>query len=307
MFRIDTDTAVGTQPAQSPAGTPGFFANAIPGVSSATVLDQDFFNNIQEELISLLSLGDGQGVTPTTPDKATQDQIKTHMELWLATLGGGGGASVIDVTQAGHGFAKYDVIRHNGTIYTKAQADAIGNSEVVGIVSEVTDTDNFTLTVGGVIEWNVAGVPDYTLGASLWLSQGSSGVIVTTEPTSGVVQFLGYSAPEGLVAEINKASNVSIGSFPWLRSNTISKTGNYTVLIADEGKKHILTTGASADATFTLPTASLVGGMTFSFANQNAFATYRLIINDGTDNIAFIGKADGVLTLSWDADNSQWV
>ena len=96
-------------------------------------------------------------------------------------------------------------------------------------------------------------------------------------------------------------------SFPWLSASTISQTGNYTVLVVNENKKHILTTGAIANSTFTLPTVGLVDGMTFSFANQNLISVYRLAISDGTDDIAYLGKPDGVLTLSWDADNSQWV
>ena len=152
MFRIDTATAVGSPPAIKPAGTPGYFQNADPGVSLATQLDEDFFNNIQEELINLLSLGDGEGVTPTAPVKATQNQIKTHMETWVAAVAGGGNSSSLEIVQVAHGFAKYDVLRHNGTIYVKAQADSIANSEVVGIVSEVAGVDDFTITFSGLIE-----------------------------------------------------------------------------------------------------------------------------------------------------------
>ena len=80
MFRIDTPTATGTQPAIEPAGTPGYFKNAVPGVSDATKLDESFFNNLQEEMINLLSVGNGLGVTPTVPDKGSQSQAKEQIE-----------------------------------------------------------------------------------------------------------------------------------------------------------------------------------------------------------------------------------
>jgi len=89
-------------------------------------------------------------------------------------------------------------------------------------------------------------------------------------------------------------------------SGTLDKTGNYTVLIGDASAKINLTTGASADATFTLPTASLTDQMRFFFRNENAFATYRLSISDGTDDIWHIGVDDGVLEVYYDADVGDW-
>lgn len=89
-------------------------------------------------------------------------------------------------------------------------------------------------------------------------------------------------------------------------SGTLDKTASYTVLIGDASTKINLTTGASADATFTLPTASLTDQMRFFFRNENAFATYRLSISDGTDDIWHIGVDDGVLEIYYDADVGDW-
>ena len=89
-------------------------------------------------------------------------------------------------------------------------------------------------------------------------------------------------------------------------SGTLDKTGSYTVLIGDASTKINLTTGASADATFTLPTASLTDQMRFFFRNENAFATYRLSISNGTDDIWHIGVDDGVLEIYYDADVGDW-
>jgi hypothetical protein len=269
MFRIDTATAVGTQPAIEPAGTPGYFQNAVPSVSAATQLDESFFNNLQEELINLLSLGDGEGVPVTNPDKAAQNQIKTHMELWVATVAGGG-ATTVDVVQATHGFAKYDVIGHNGTIYVKATADTLANSEVVGVVSDVVDASNFTYTTGGPIEWNVPATPDYTLGARLYLSTTVAGVITTTKPTTGVLQVLGTSTNEGLILEIDKGVLANPNaSAPWRAE--ISKAADYTVLAADAGDLFYLADTVDANTTFTVDAGFPASGVFYTYNKSALF------------------------------------
>lgn len=70
MFRIDVPSASATRPIPANAGTPGYFYNGNPGLAvPATVLDQDFFNSVQEELMSLLTAA---GVTPS---KTTLSQV----------------------------------------------------------------------------------------------------------------------------------------------------------------------------------------------------------------------------------------
>lgn len=70
MFRIDTTTAAGTLPTPSSAGTPGFFTNGNPALGvPATVVDQDWFNRIQEEMMSLLTS------SSITPVKSNYTQV----------------------------------------------------------------------------------------------------------------------------------------------------------------------------------------------------------------------------------------
>ena len=57
------------------------------------------------------------------------------------------GDNNIDVAQSSHGFAVGDVIRvtsGSNNTYEKARANTAVNAEVIGIVIDVTDTNNFT-------------------------------------------------------------------------------------------------------------------------------------------------------------------
>lgn len=99
----------------------------------------------------------------------------------LGTTGPQGSSSsgALNINQTSHGFTSSNVLHHNGTIYAKAQADTIPTSEVVGIVTSVTDVDNFVLTTSGNI--TLSGL---TAGQVYFLSPTTSGLYTTTEPTT---------------------------------------------------------------------------------------------------------------------------
>ena len=70
MNRVDTPTAVISVPAQDAPGTPGFFTKGNPAIGlAATVPGQDWFNEVQEELLAII-LAAG-----LTPNKADTDQV----------------------------------------------------------------------------------------------------------------------------------------------------------------------------------------------------------------------------------------
>lgn len=99
-------------------------------------------------------------------------------------VGSGGGASV-EVAQSGHGFIIGDVLYFDGTNYVKAIASATNTAEVVGIVSEVVDTDNFVATTAGYIEegleLDVDGDP-LVAGSVYFLSADTAGGLTLNEP-----------------------------------------------------------------------------------------------------------------------------
>jgi hypothetical protein len=62
MFRTDVTTASSVLPTPAAPGTPGFFTNGNPTLGiPATVVDQDFLNRMQEEVMSVLQAA---GISP---------------------------------------------------------------------------------------------------------------------------------------------------------------------------------------------------------------------------------------------------
>ena len=78
------------------------------------------------------------------------------------------GDNNIDVAQSSHGFAVGDVIRMTTTnnTYAKALADTAPNAEVIGIVIDVTDSNNFTYATSGEITV-AAAVPNSTTAGDI--------------------------------------------------------------------------------------------------------------------------------------------
>jgi hypothetical protein len=89
-------------------------------------------------------------------------------------------AWTLNVNIASHGFVVGDWLRDTGSGYAKAQADSLGNAEVVGLVVDVPDTDNFTLQGGGY----TTVLSGLTAGEQYWLSESSAGAMTVTEPTA---------------------------------------------------------------------------------------------------------------------------
>tara|TARA_R110001606_G_C15386127_1_gene650988 strand:+ start:2646 stop:3599 length:954 start_codon:yes stop_codon:yes gene_type:complete len=292
MHQIDSSTAVPSRPADTAAGTAGYFQKSVPGVSLATEFTADWHNCLQTEMINLLLLGDGEGVGSETATKGTDNQIKTQIEKYVNAIAGAssGSANTEDVVQNGHGFNKYDAIQHDGATFVKSQGDSPANAAVVGIVSEVTDVNNFTVTYGGLVAWNAPGVPDYTLGEDIWLSTTILGNITAT-PISyvkgDVRQYVGESLPGGLLVNIDlgdEVDNIPSVSDPvsgtW--GGLSPKTVNYQVLDADNGDMVYLTLGATAERVFTLKGSPDDKDLIW-IANSNA--TYRLTVSDGVDDV----------------------
>jgi hypothetical protein len=219
--------------------------------------------------------------------------------------GGGGGAQTEDVVQASHGFAKYDVIRHDGTFFVGAQADSESNAQAVGIVSDVADTDNFTVTYGGLIEWDAPPTPDYALGSRLWLDNGTVKTIVTSKPTltDGEVEVvIGTATTGGLLVEIDKGENI-VYDADWY--SEVGKTADYTVLAADAGKLIYVEDTVTTNITFTFDAGFPDNGVVFFYMDSSNFVgggasgeVCKLIPNDGTNDLSPIYKGDRIVRFT---------
>ena len=102
---------------------------------------------------------------------------------WLTSTGGiASGENITkEINQSTHGFILNNVIGWSGGTYNKAIADGTYDGEILGIVSEVIDTNNFKLTQAGYI----TGLTGLTTNSTYFLSDSELGLLTTTEPTTG--------------------------------------------------------------------------------------------------------------------------
>jgi hypothetical protein len=126
----------------------------------------------------------------------TGDQDGATKAYVDAAASAGGSAASFAVAQTAHGFVVGDVLKNSGTAntYAKAQADSAANAEVVGIVTSVTNANNFVLTTQGLV---TAGVPALSAGTVVFLSATTAGALTDTEPT-GIGEV---SKPLGIILE----------------------------------------------------------------------------------------------------------
>jgi hypothetical protein len=80
MYRTDVSTAAPSLPTPAAPGTPGYFTGGSPGAVAPTVVDADFLNGVQEELMSILTAAN------VAPSKTTHNQVLTALQALFASL-----------------------------------------------------------------------------------------------------------------------------------------------------------------------------------------------------------------------------
>ncbi|WJN74356.1 hypothetical protein [Burkholderia anthina] len=94
MYQIDSSGAAVSQPTPAPAGSPGWWTNGNPATATpATVLDADWFNAIQAELLAFLTAAN------ISPVKGTNNQVLAAAQLLFATVSGNS-SQTFNVAQA---------------------------------------------------------------------------------------------------------------------------------------------------------------------------------------------------------------
>ena len=90
-----------------------------------------------------------------------------------------GNATIDQINQAAHGLSVGDAVYLNNNIYQKAIATASNTAQVVGVVSQVIDTNNFEIVLSGEIVKSGWGLIP---GNAYYLSTSTAGELVITEP-----------------------------------------------------------------------------------------------------------------------------
>lgn len=168
------------------------------GVLSIATAGTDYVTPTGSETLSNKNLTSGTNTFPTFNQNTT----------------GYAGQVSRTIAQTSHGFSVGNAVRFNGTSYVGSQADSASNAEVDGMVSVVTDANNFILTSIGYI----TGVSTVVAGTTYFLSPSSAGAITATEPTT-----------TGQVSKpIFRAVTTSAGYFIDYRGITVASAGGTT-------------------------------------------------------------------------------
>lgn len=174
MFQTDQPTAVSALPTPASAGTPGFFTGGNPvSGQPATLVDADWLNMLQTELINVVAAG---GLTPS---KTTYTQVRDAIKELIQ-----GGAGVSPVV---------GLVRNLSMVVSSASANA-------------------TLTADEIVTGSALGGLKYTLGAFNktvnLATTGPGGMDTGAAPVSGFVALYAIYNPTTSTAAL-LATNAS--------------------------------------------------------------------------------------------------
>mgnify|MGYP001169316313 CR=1 FL=1 len=203
---------------------------------------------------------------------------------------GGAGGSTTEVTQSSHGFSAKDCIRHNGSAWVKAQANA-ATTLALGVVTEVADSNTFTVAQSGRFTISSHGL---TVGQWYYLDASTAGALTATEPAisqplvyveSASVVFVFPYRPTQLI--VNGGASVIPGD----DTVTSAKIVDGTIVTADLADDAITTAKIADDA---ITSALIADDAVVTAAIADDAITSALIADDavGADQIAALTTID---------------
>ena len=183
-------------------------------------------------------VGDGEISKPIFLSTSPTSGLFVDMRGELIASGGSGsnGTALSDsIMQINHNFSIGEAVRFDGAEWVLSQANSDTDAEVYGLVSNVIDLDNFTITTSGY----VVGLSGLTPGSTYFLSASIPGGLTSVEPL-GVGQV---SKPLLL------ATSASSGLYIDMRGELISSGGEDTY--TNETPTPVTVGGIPAGSTFT--------------------------------------------------------
>ena len=144
---------------------------------------------------------------------------------WINFSSGGGGDAIKKTyNQISHNFQIGQVIAHNGSTFVLKEASSSNSDETIGLVSQINDSNNFTVTYAGFFDGTaVTGLSANTVyyvsavtpGAitpfpPIGLGEENRPILITQTPTSGiVVQYRGQIITESEITGGTGSTNVA--------------------------------------------------------------------------------------------------
>jgi len=220
-----------------------------------------------------------------------------------------------NVAQTAHGFSVGNVLYWTGTAYAAAEANAIGTSVVAGVVSFVTDGNNFTLSQAGVI----TGLSGLVSSSQYYLSASVAGNTTSTPPSA----VGSYVVPIFLALSSTAAILNLDGLYPYSSGNTVCNgrltlTSGTPVTINDvtaagtlywtpyKGNLVSIWNGSNQWSTYTFSQQALtLSGLTgsipqdiFVFINGGAVTISNLAWSSATARATALTYQDGIEVLT---------
>lgn len=196
MHRIDNATAAALLPSPGPAGTPGYWTKGDPlGGQPATIMDQDWFNAVQEELIHVLTAA---GVVPA---KGTSTQLLQTLRraaslnirsitattmltaddagiVLVSAAGGAVNLTLPAVNAAGGAPLRFTFVRTDSATANAVTIQRAGSDEIEGGATLPIDPrGRITLVSDGVGQWRLASSLGVG-GAALFSAPGTTNFVV---------------------------------------------------------------------------------------------------------------------------------
>lgn len=180
--------------------------------------------------------------------------------VWGGASASGGVKETIVVANT---FASGDIIRRTAGGYVKAQADSAANAEVMGIVESASGA-SFTVVYAGKL--NKAG-HGFTVGAVLFLSAGTAGLLTETEPSAATQ----VSKPVGIVLDANYILVVN------MRGSVIAaSTAGYSATALTNANQTLV---RGTDPKLKRYTGTLSGAVVINLSRTGAISGDEFIIN----------------------------
>lgn len=143
-----------------------------------------------------------------SPDEDNNLEIREN-GLYCGGGHGSGSSNVLKITQKAHGFTPgYAVYLKSDGTYAKAFAEDSERIEVVGIVTEIKDADNFVITVSG--EYQTPLYSSYANGTVLYLSDDSSKVGLLIDKPTAYIKPIAIKIDGGVLINIQRANAYSL-------------------------------------------------------------------------------------------------
>ena len=148
----------------------------VDGVTSESVIQA--LSNATLELVNPANNDEILIKDSSDDGKLKAITVQSLVDL-VGNLSGTSSALTSTITQLSHGLSVGNIVRlDNSGDYVKALASDEIQAEVIGVVSDVEDIDNFTITTQG----KMSGLTGLIPGAVYFLSDLTSGDYILTEP-----------------------------------------------------------------------------------------------------------------------------